>query len=783
MTRSSTRSSSRRSGRRSAGRLASAVVLSVAVLASALGSGPGPEVVSARGAAIEPVVAGRAMHERPGQLELLPRLELVGQTLGVEADGTVVLRYRLTGIIGDALEFLPRPDVDATTDTPGDATVETPVEVSPDDATAPPTDPTTPPEPPIEPPPIPLTLEITNYAPLTDARELDEVIGSDVDPDAFSDVVDGVAISDVRGLATVDGDDVLLEIEIGTDVEASVEERLKLDRPGIYPLRTQLLVGDPRDDLVVATAGTVIQRLPGPADPAAPPPIDLSVVTVTPSPPATASDAELDAARTAFEDAIVLADGLVAPVTLEVPPQLVADATESPDDAERIADALRGDELVALPIVPLDVSAAAAVGRGDTFARLLNAGQDLLTAAVPTTPSRRDVWITPDPLSGAGAQQLRDLGVRYVVMTADTYRSTVEPALPETDLFVDAVLPDGDDLPLLVVGSIAAELDPTAADDILAEVTSTEWAVSTLAGLLLDRAGADAAAIGASGASPPERSVLLTTPSLLPPDLRLLSALETVVDTTPSVRFTPASELIGVTDIQLEDGMPVTVELPAVAGPPLADRIERLDSTALTMLSVGSMLSDDDPRPDAWSEQLEALISTGYTDGEVETTTAAMVAEADAIKSAVVMPEPFTFTLTGRSGPIEIRLGNTSDEPLDVLMQLASSKVDFPEGDQVVTLRPNDETSVIVPVEARSNGTSSIELSLATPAGEQLGDPVSLTSRVTGFTGLGQLLMGALILVLVTWWFSHWRARRREAAANDGRERHPTARKVGSDAL
>jgi hypothetical protein len=201
------------------------------------------------------------------------------------------------------------------------------------------------------------------------------------------------------------------------------------------------------------------------------------------------------------------------------------------------------------------------------------------------------------------------------------------------------------------------------------------------------------------------------------------------------------------------------------------------------MLSAASMLPADDPRPAEWSTQLEALISTGYSDEEVETTTASLVAEADEIKSAVVMPEPFTFTLTGRSGPIEIRLGNTSSEPLDVLMRLESTKVDFPDGDQVVTLRPNDETSVIVPVEARSNGTSSIELSISTPAGEQLGDPVSLTSRVTGFTGLGQLLMGALILVLLTWWFSHWRARRRQDAEQDGRERHPSTREVRSDAL
>ena len=163
--------------------------------------------------------------------------------------------------------------------------------------------------------------------------------------------------------------------------------------------------------------------------------------------------------------------------------------------------------------------------------------------------------------------------------------------------------------------------------------------------------------------------------------------------------------------------------------------------------------------------------------------TAELLAEADAIRDAVVLPEPFTFTLTGRSGTIEVRLGNSGPDPLTVDLRLESPKVLFPEGAQTVTLRPDDQTSVVVPVEARSNGTSAITLTVSTPAGEPLDDPVTLTSRVTGFTGLGQVLTGGFVLVLLTWWFTHWRAKRRAEAIDDGRERHPTGRKVGSDAL
>jgi hypothetical protein len=279
------------------------------------------------------------------------------------------------------------------------------------------------------------------------------------------------------------------------------------------------------------------------------------------------------------------------------------------------------------------------------------------------------------------------------------------------------------------------------------------------------------------------RSRVLTAPDLSSPDGRLVGALERLATTTPAVRFTAGSALTGVTDVVEENGEPVTVRLPEVAGPPLGSRVDLLDRAGLQIISAASMLPEGDPRVDDWSTRLDGLISTGYTDAEVEEAVAELVEEADALRQAVVLPDPFTFTLTGRSGTIEVRVGNTADEQLDVVVGFDSSKVTFPKGAQRVTLLPQRETSVVVPVEAEANGTSSIRLTVSTPAGETLGEPVTLTARVTALTGLGQVLTGGLVLVLLTWWFTHWRARRRAELVDDGRERHPSGRKVGSDAL
>jgi hypothetical protein len=736
-------------------------------LAGVLAMAPAAPGLLADGATTTSAAAPAAVEQ--AQEDGGARLDLVDQRLAVDPNGTIELRYVLTGLSLDELQLLIPPEPPPTVAT--DAT----------DATEP-TDPATPAPP--ELPALPaLTVEVTNYAPLTDPDDVARVVGSAIDPDVFrgiSDAVDGVAFDARPVLVPNDDGTAELTLEIETDVVDSVETRLKLEQPGVYPLRIQLRLGDRDDGNVIATAGTVIQRVGGAVDTGfdAPPPIDLAVVTVAPGPPFDAGESTRDLARSRLDDAIELADTISSPVTLQVAPTMIAEAASTPEAAERLADALENDELVAFPIVPLDVSSAAAAGAADSYIRLLTAGEDLLTDSLPTTASSRDIWITTDPLSAEGAQLLRDLGTRFVVIPEALYTSSIDGDLPPTDRFVEAELPDGGTLPVIVVDPLASELTVAAGDRTLATSTATEWAVETLTELLVEQSSDDDAT---SSSSAPRRSRVLTTPDLSSPDTRLVGALEGLAATTPAIRFSPASTLIGRTDVALDaSDDPAVVELPDDA-PSLDDRVELIDLTRLELNSAASMLPDDDPRVAEWATTLDTLISTGYTDDQAQAIATELVAEATAFSDAVVLPEPFTFTLTGRSGTFEIRMGNTLDEPLDVIVALDAQKVTFPDGEQRVTLRPLDETSLFVPVQAESNGTSSIDVVVSTPAGQILDEPVTLTVRVSALTGLGQVLTGGLILVLLTWWYTHWRSRRRAELAVDVRDRHPSARAVESD--
>jgi hypothetical protein len=197
------------------------------------------------------------------------------------------------------------------------------------------------------------------------------------------------------------------------------------------------------------------------------------------------------------------------------------------------------------------------------------------------------------------------------------------------------------------------------------------------------------------------------------------------------------------------------------------------------------MLPTDDPRPPRWRTELEALISTGIDDAEVTRRLDRMERELTTIEQAIRPPAPFTFTLAGEASTITLRFGNTSATPLRIGVRVSGpSRLAFPQPDTEVTLEPGLITDVTIPIEARSNGTSEVLVEVHTPSGAVIGEPIVLTARVNALSGLGQLLTGAALLVLATWWFSHFRRTRREHRQRDSlpsRNGHPSNGASGTE--
>lgn len=410
--------------------------------------------------------------------------------------------------------------------------------------------------------------------------------------------------------------------------------------------------------------------------------------------------------------------------------------------------AFDNDEITTHTDIELDVSSAVAAGVTDVFTRALNAGEDIVTDVLRQTPTRV-VWIASAPLSSGGAQLLRDLGVRYVVMTPELYATTISENVPDTDRLVELPLPDGGNMPVLLIDRLGASLTTEVADDVLAEQTTVEWAVRMATELVLDHR---------ENGRNVRRTRLLSGSDLTAPDPRLINALADIAELTPDLRFAAPSTLIGSTDVQRLGSSGIT--FPDFAGPDLTARLQRINDAKLSLQSVGSMLTADAGRTADWFNALDQLVSTSVGESAANAEIDDVLDEASRVRTAVVLPDPFTFTLTGNADEITIRLRNTSSDPLTVILQMSSSKLTFPNNDQLITLRPNDSTDIRVPVRARSNGTSAVNVALLTPLGDPLAGPVVLTSRVNALTGLGQVLTGAFIILLGTWWFANWRKRR-----------------------
>jgi hypothetical protein len=392
---------------------------------------------------------------------------------------------------------------------------------------------------------------------------------------------------------------------------------------------------------------------------------------------------------------------------------------------------------------------------------------------LPATAVRRVAWLTTEPLSTGGASMLGDLGVQLVVVPFEFYlalesnhSAAIRADFSDPTLLLAGGLADGGELALTVVDPID-ELLATDRDD---DATPTEVAAHLFADLMAMRLQL----------GPDSRSFLLATPDLGIPDPDVLAVIEGFVAEHPDIGFQTLSFVPGTTGRFLINDEQVRVTFPETAGPDLTNRVHEIDLVRLHMEHVVTMLPTDDSRPARWRTELDSLMSTGIDDTAVTGRLSRMERALRTIEQAIQPPEPFTFTLAGNASTITLRFTNTSTTALRVGVRVSGpSRLAFPQPDTEVTLEPGVITDVTIPIEARSNGTSEVSVEVHTPSGSVIGEPIVLTARVNALSGLGQLLTGAALLVLATWWYSHFRRKRREHRLRDSqpsRNGHPSNR-------
>ncbi|HEU4840993.1 MAG TPA: hypothetical protein VFT09_06100, partial [Ilumatobacteraceae bacterium] len=286
------------------------------------------------------------------------------------------------------------------------------------------------------------------HRPVETRQALRDVLEGEVNP-VLSRVTVPVTLT-----ATDDGS--TFEVAVPTTNDADVPGALVLARPGIYPLTVDLTV----DGEVVATHRTFVERLP-PTTPPGDEALRIAVVAGVADPGPDAAPGAMAEAGRAVEGIAASAAALDGPMSVQFPPDVVAQL----DDAALagVRTSLAAAEVLSAPALALDPSSAVAADLGATFSEELRNGEDVLGEALPDTPPQRSGWLAARPLSAPAATLLREpLGYDLLVLGQDDYNS-LEGGIGgfhDMTLTFSAALDDGSSLPGMVVHPASRWLDP-----------------------------------------------------------------------------------------------------------------------------------------------------------------------------------------------------------------------------------------------------------------------------------------------------------------------------------
>ena len=147
--------------------------------------------------------------------------------------------------------------------------------------------------------------------------------------------------------------------------------------------------------------------------------------------------------------------------------------------------------------------------------------------------------------------------------------------------------------------------------------------------------------------------------------------------------------------------------------------------------------------------------------------------------------------MTGRTGTLRLKLRNNADFPVSVRVRLgaASNKLTFPPEDAPRAGSRTTTTELKFEIKARSNGRFPVYLHAARPDDTGPNRRTRCTSRpgspppVYALSGLGNLVTGAALLILLSWWVHHIRSSRRRKATEAGVDgRHPVSARAAEPA-
>jgi hypothetical protein len=383
------------------------------------------------------------------------------------------------------------------------------------------------------------------------------------------------------------------------------------------------------------------------------------------------------------------------------------------------------------------------------FAEQLDYGRAVLDVHNGESVVTENVWFSRSLVDDDGMKLLREFGVESVIFTPQAAAS---------------------------IGTLDSYLKPykSSVENSLAIRVSDPDFAKTLSGLYrnpVQQSFALAAEIVAqqqeivsAGGKPNERQLLLSSTSGALPDRTIMVPLLLALDRSPQLK------MVGLAASSLAEESTTAVVLPRTTRVDLATTKDVITKLRSEMQSTSTMLPPDAAQHVLWKSSLLATNADTLDVDGFARYVKGFRGQLRMLRAMVSVPDSLTFTLGSKLSDLRLQVRNESAVSLSVKVELASAKLQFPQGPQIVTIAPNSAVDVVVPVKARANGSFPLNVILTTPDGlTQVGKPTRLTARVSALAGLGQVATGAAILILMSWWIAHWRARKRAQAVR----KHP----------
>jgi hypothetical protein len=388
----------------------------------------------------------------------------------------------------------------------------------------------------------------------------------------------------------------------------------------------------------------------------------------------------------------------------------------------------------------------AAMNMRQEFIEQLRIGEDTLNKWLPGVVIHRGTYIADHYLTASGLQLLRTAGIVSVILSP---RAQQKISVSGTSSVV--MRPSGVNSNNVAVITV----DAAGAQTLTRTDTRRSGALSafhTAAELLVARND-----LLASGRSASSIRILLSSQSGDPgAESNLVIASEALRDSSV-VRFTDMAP----TQVPTSDS--TTVRFPRNTPNSGAARSAGISAVRSELNAVTSMVEPGDARRELWSHLFSLAVSNTVVNAD--SYNAGLRGLLSDVRGSVTVTTPDTITLSSRSGAIRIQIRNNSDVPLTVRVRMASAKLRLQEPVRMVKLAAGGTTEVKVEAGTRSNGRFPISIRVTTPEGNLEVVPfIRVTARMNAIAGFGQYISLFLLVLVLLWWWTHWRRARTQKA-------------------